>query len=54
MTVEYGLTDAYGSSVAATSEASGFNGTYIYKAELTGLAAASEYHYRRGRRAKSR
>ncbi|MCX7426757.1 MAG: cadherin-like domain-containing protein, partial [Planctomycetia bacterium] len=46
ITVEYGLTDAYGSSVAAASEASGFNGTYIYKAELTGLAAQSEYHYR--------
>ena len=46
VSVEYGLTTAYGSSVAATSVASGTNGTYINKAVLTGLSALSEYHYR--------
>ena len=35
--VEYGLTTGYGSSTPATSEASRYDGTYIFKVELAGL-----------------
>jgi hypothetical protein len=44
-TVEFGLTNTYGSSVAAASEDSGFSST-IYKTVLTGLEPYTTYHYR--------
>ncbi|MBN1854156.1 MAG: metallophosphoesterase [Pirellulales bacterium] len=46
MAVEYGLDMEYGSSVAASSTASGFAGTYIYKAKMSGLAEETSYHFR--------
>lgn len=42
--VDYGVDTNYGSSVAATEEASGA-GTYIYKAVLEGLDAGTAYRY---------
>jgi hypothetical protein len=44
-TVEYGMSDSYGSSTVATSEDSGYS-SYIYKAILTGLEPFTVYHYR--------
>ncbi len=44
-TVEYGLTEAYGSNVVVFSESSSFS-TYIFKAILTGLEPFTIYHYR--------
>ncbi len=44
-TVEYGLTDSYGSSVVASGENSGYS-SIIYKAVLTGLESFTTYHYR--------
>ena len=46
MTLEYGADDSYGSTVIPTTIPSGAVGSYIYKAEITGLDEASEYHFR--------
>lgn len=47
VTVEYGLTDAYGSSAtAASAPATVSPVTYMHKVKLTGLSANTVYHYR--------
>ncbi|MCP4867869.1 MAG: hypothetical protein GY898_04035 [Proteobacteria bacterium] len=43
--VEYGLTEALGTTVTAGNDAGSF-GHYHHRAELTGLTPATRYHYR--------
>jgi hypothetical protein len=44
--VEYGETEAYGKTVAASSKA--YQASYLHEAQLTGLSPATTYHYRVG------
>lgn len=46
MTVEYGVDATYGHAVSAIPTPSGYQGTYIYKAEISSLAAETTYHFR--------
>ena len=46
MTVEFGLDESYGDAISAIAKSSGYEGTYIYRAEFSALAAGTTYHFR--------